>query len=231
MNSSSYRKEQKNTINRIDRQVKTSSLAFSTVSPVDDYANDIRICLTSVHIPHQELVFKVQEQLISPLQRISPEHFYYLSDSLHMTIKNIRVINNPPHFDEQVKEKTRQIFSETIPSHKKFNVYFYRLLFFPMNLALVGTTDQELDNLIIDLDKKLNEAGIPDDKKYTNSQYFFSNMTLLRFTIPPSEKFNNKVMELSELLSFEPYTVDSVTLLTCNAAFKKRDILGSWRLS
>lgn len=231
MNSSTYRKEQKKIIDQIEKQAKSNSLDFSTVSPVEDYENDMRICLTSVHIPHMKLVSKVQDYLINPLRNISPEHFYYSTDSLHMTIKNIRVINNPPHFDEKVKENSRKVFSETIPLHKKFNVYFYRFLFFPMSLALVGTTDPELDNIILDLDGKLNEAGIPDDKKYTNSQYFFSNITLVRFKTPISEEFNNKVKELYNLFPFEPYTVDSITLLICNAAFKKREILGNWRLN
>ena len=147
-----------------------------------------------------------------------------------MTIKSIRVINDPPHFNEEDVQKAEKIFDETIPQHKKFNVYFYRLLLFPNNLALIGTTDEELDNIILDLDKKLTAEGIPDDKVYTNSQYFFSNMTLTRFSTPPSDIFKQKVTELSDSLEFEPYQVDSVTLLTCNAVLRNKQIRGTWEL-
>lgn len=227
---SPHQQKQVEIINKLEEQIKSSSVGFSTVSPVSDYENDTRICLTSVHLPDKQLVDQVQSTLIEPLKDISPDFFYYPPDSLHMTIKNIRVINDPPHFTEDDKEKAKEIFSSTIPQHKKFKVYFYRLLLFPNNLALIGTTDPELDNIFLELDKKLNEAGIADDKKYMNSQYFLSNMTLARFNNQPSDKFLQKVAELSQSLTFEPYTVDSVTLLTCTPVFMKRNIIHTWEL-
>lgn len=146
-----------------------------------------------------------------------------------MTIKNIRVINDPLHFTTDVISKAEKVFSKIIPIHQRLKVYFYRLLLFPNNLALIGTTDPELDEIVLDLDRKLNEEGIPDDKQYSNSQYFFSNMTLARFS-KPSDEFRRRVGELSESILIEPYTVDSVTLLTCNAALKKRKIINTWDL-
>ena len=89
----------------------------------------------------------------------------------------------------------------------------------------MGTSGEELDNIILDLDKKLKAANIPDDKKYLNNRYFFINMTLARFSNPISEEFKKKVGELSANINFEPYAVNSVTLLTCNAVFKKRNII------
>lgn len=222
--------QQQQVINKIEEQIKANSLNFSTVSPAEDYESDPRICLTSVHLPHEELKQKVQQLIISPLQEIESDFYYYTLDSLHMTVKNIRVINNPPHFTEEDVEKARKAFSKVVPEHKQFNVYFYRLLLFPNNLALIGTTDPELDNIILDLDATLNIAGIPDDKIYENSKYFFSNMTLARFNTPPSEEFKQKVQELSDSIDFQPYIVDSVTLLTCNAVFKNRQTEGTWKL-
>lgn len=156
--------QQQQVINKIEEQVKTNSLNFSTVSPIEDYENDPRVCLTSVHLPHDELKQQVQKLLIEPLSKVAPNYYYYSSDSLHMTIKNIRVINNPPHFNEEGAKKAEEVFLKIIPKHKQFNIYFYRLLLFPNNLALIGTTDPELDNIILDLDNVLNEAGVPDDK-------------------------------------------------------------------
>ena len=217
-------------INQIEQQVISRSFRLSTVSPVDDFEKDPRICLTSVHIPNEQLINKI-EGFLEPLKKVSPpDHFFYPADSLHMSIKNVRVINYPPHFTQEDINRAKQVFESVIPRHKKFNVYFYRLLLFPNNLALVGTTDPELDNIIIDLDKELKKAGVPDDKIYISSQHFFSNTTLARFNNAPTKEFLRRVEELSKSLSFEPYIVDSVTLLTCNAVFLDRNIVKTWEL-
>lgn len=225
-----HQQKQIEIINQIEKQVRSDTLGFSTVDPVKDYESDPRICLTSIHLPHQDLLTKIQKSFIDPLNNISPEHYYYTNDSLHMTIKSVRVINDPPHFTKEDIEKAKKVFSEVVPKHYKFNVYFYRLLLFPYNLALIGTTDKELDTIVLDIDNKLKEAGVPDDKIYANSQYFFTNITLARFPHKPTEVFKQKVEKLSKTLSFEPYTVDSVTLLTSNAVLKKRYYIGTWKL-
>lgn len=222
--------QQQKVINKIEEQVKANLLNFSTVSPVEDYEKDPRICLTSVHLSNEELELQIKKLLTKPLHKIEPDFYYYTADSLHMTIKNIRVINNPPHFTAEDVEKARKVFSQIIPKHKQFNVYFYRLLLFPNNLALIGTTDSELDSIILNLDKELNKAGVTDDKVYVNSKYFFSNITLTRFNTPPSEEFKQKIQELSNSIKFKPYIVDSVTLLSCNAVFKNRKLIETWYL-
>lgn len=109
-------------------------------------------------------------------------------------------------------------------------VYFYRLLLFPNNLALIGTTDKELDKIIFDLNQRLKEAGIPDDKQYINSKYFFSNMTLARFYKKVTPEFINKIKELSQRVNFKPYTVKSVSLITANAALKRLEVIKTCKL-
>ncbi|PWU24153.1 hypothetical protein C5B42_00445 [Candidatus Cerribacteria bacterium 'Amazon FNV 2010 28 9'] len=230
MSVTNHQSKQREVIDHIALQVSNNSLNFSTVSPVEDYAKDPRICLTSVHFPHKNLIDKVQREIIEPLRKIEPSLYYYPNDGLHMTIKNVRVINNPPHFNEDDVRKAIEVFSKVIPQHKKFNVYFYRLLLFPNNLALIGTTDEELDHIVLDLDKQLKANDVPDDKAYANSQYFFSNMTLARLIGIPSTVFTQKVEELSESLRFESYQVDSVSLITGNAVFRDKKIIGSWEL-
>jgi 2'-5' RNA ligase len=224
-----HQQKQIEVIDSIERQVLNNSLNFSTIAPVEDFQKDPRICLTSVHFPKQELLSKIIETIIAPLKIIEPSYQYYSPNSLHMTIKNIRVINDPPHFTESDVIKAEKIFSEVIPHHKKFTVYFYRLLLFPNNLALMGTTDPELDEIIFDLKNKLKDAGIPDDKVYTNSKYFFSNMTLARFT-DSSQNFKNAVKKISETIAFTPYKVDSVSLISCNALMTNKNIIASWKL-
>lgn len=225
-----HQQKQIEVINEIENRVKNNSVNFSLVPPTIDYDSDPRICLTSVHRPSNSLKQQIHNEIIDPLKKIVKDVYYYPLDSMHVTIKNIRVISDPPHFTSDSIEIAKQVFSEVIPGHNKFKAYFYRLLLFPNNLALIGTTEPELEKIILDLDKKLKENNLPDDKKYTNSQFFFSNMTLARFP-SPSIEFIKKVEDLSLKIKFEPYTIDSVSLVTCNAVLKNLQIIGNWELS
>jgi hypothetical protein len=229
-NKTLHQQKQIKVIDEIEKLVKEKSLKFSTVEPVQDYENDSRICLTGIHLLKNEFISYIQSNLINPLKLISPEHYYYDKDSLHATIKSVRVVNDPPLFNDMTIQKAKQVFASVVKRHRRFNAYYYRLLLFPMNVALIGTTDSELDSIVIDLDKELSKSKIPDDKKYQNKKYFFSNITLARFYCKPTGKFINKINELSENIDFPPYLIDSVTLLTCNAVLKKRKIINTWRL-
>jgi hypothetical protein len=227
---SDHQRKQIKIIDKIERQVRNKSFDASVVSPVDDYEADLRRCLTGIHFPKKTLIEKVQYGLTDPLRKISPKHYYYKGSSLHMTIKNVRISNYPPNFTEADIKKAKRVFDKVVPQHKKFKVYFYRLMLFPNNLALMGMTDPEPDEIIFELDKELKRAGIPDDKKYTNSRYFFCNMTLVRFTSPITERFRKKVVQLSKAIKFEPYTVDSAALIVSNASLTKRRRIETWKL-
>lgn len=225
-----HQQKQIKVVKDIEKQISQQSLQFSTVTPINDYANDRRMSLTSVHLPHKSLVRTIQNTLSTPLKMIEPFHYYYTKDNLHMTIKNIKVIHYPPQFTSNDVKKTTSIFNNVIPKYKKFNVFFYRLMLFPHSLSLIGTTEPELDSIIFELDTQLKKAGIPDNKKYVNSRFFFSNITLARFTSPPSIEYKNKIIELSANVRIPPYEVDSVSLLTCNAVLAKKIIHDTWFL-
>lgn len=224
-----HRSRQVEIIDRLEDLAQKNASDFSTVTPVADFENDPRICLTSVHFPLLELKNLILKE-IQPLKYKFPEHYYYDHESLHLTIKNIRVINDPPHFNKEDIKKAENIFSNIIPRHSKFNVCFFKLLLFPNNLSLIGTTDQELDNIILDLDEELKRWGLADDKKYINSKYLISNVTLARFTKPVTPAFRKMVNKISKEIETDPYTVDSVSLITANAVLKKLQIINSWKL-
>lgn len=223
-----HQQRQMEVIDKIEEQVKSDSIQFSVVAPHADYENDKRICLTGVHFPDKTLL-KWIENIISSLKIIEPSYFFYPNQSLHMTIKNVRLIQDPPNFSKEDIKKAERVFSEVIPFHHSYQVSFYRLLLFKNNLSLIGTTDPALDEIVLDLDKKLRDEGVPDDKIYANSQYFFSNMTLARFP-SISKKFRQKVEELSSQVKIPPYKVDTISLVTGNAAFTNLNIINTWKL-
>ena len=225
-----HREKQKEIIQAIEEQLRTDSLQATAVAPVEDFENDNRICLTSVHFPTQLFVDRILQTITEPLKQSFPGAYSYPRDSLHFTIKNIRTIQNPPNFTEEDVHNAIDLFGRVIPRHSSVTIYPYKLLLFKNNLALICTTDDTLDKLILDLDGQLRHAGIPDNKRYVNSRYFFCNMTLMRFTKLPPDGFFKQVQELSAHLELPDYRIDYVNLVTGNAAMKKLQIRGEWEL-
>ncbi len=225
-----HQDRQREVIAQIEKQIQDNALTFSTVAPVINFDQDDRICLTSVHFPSDVLKQKIIQSIQKPLQDKFPHHYYYPQESLHMTIKNIRVIQDPPSFTDADVSKVERVFTSVVPKHNVFKVYFYRFLLFPTNLALIGTTDPELDDLVLDLDRELKESGVADDKIYINRKYFFSNMTLVRFTKPIDASFQEEIVKLFSQLHFESYLVDSVSLIQGNASLHNKAIINTWML-
>jgi hypothetical protein len=225
-----FQQKQKEVIAKIEEKINNNVIDFSTVSPVQDWETDNRICLTGVHMLNGFIRSQIAEKVIKPLWEISPEHYYYPNDALHATIKNIRVINNPPRFNNNDIQNSKEVFARVVPTHQTFQAFFYRLMIFPGNLSLVGTSEEELNNLILDLEQNLKAKGIMDDKTYVDQKTFFVNITVARFTKAVSQDFKQAVDELNKSLAFANYVFDSVTLLTCNAVFEKRNIIGVWNL-
>jgi 2'-5' RNA ligase len=228
-NATAHQQGQVAVIGEIESAISKDKLNFSTVEQVADYANDSRICLTSVHFPRQEFIKKVR-RLTAPLKKLDSSAYYYPDSSLHMTVKNLRVIDDPPSFDEVVVKKAQAVFAQVMPKHHAFQAYYYRLLLFPGNLALIGTTDPELDEIVHELDYELAVAGIPDNKTYINDKHFFSNVTLCRFSQPITMEFRAKVAEISESLNEFSYTISSVSLVSANASMNKLRKIQTWEL-
>ena len=70
-----FQQKQREVIEQIEKAIKNQALNFSTVKPTEDYANDPRICLTSVHFPDQSFFQKVH-QLIDNLKKLDHSIYY-----------------------------------------------------------------------------------------------------------------------------------------------------------
>lgn len=226
----SHQLHQKKVISQIESVLKKGLVPFSTVDPVADFSKDPRLTLTSVHFPHSGFIDTIRNKFIEPLQTVDPDQYYYQDNSIHATIKNVRTIADPPTFSDADVNTVRAIFEKVVTKYPPIEVSFYRLLLFPNNVSLIGTTSSHFDDIILELDEKLTQAGVPDDKKYINNSHFFCNITLARFVKPCTAVFKEKVAELSAALEANPtsYSIDSVTLLTANAVMKKRQDHGVW---
>lgn len=203
-----------------------------TLVPIHaDHAVDRRRCLTSVIFLPTALAQEISHAIIAPLQAIEPEHYYYIPESLHLTIKNIRIVNDPPRFTETDVQKVDRLFTELIPQYPAFSYTLEELAAFPTSVSLIGYCDERLRALGQALDAGLRQIGLPDDKQLISQTVFFGNITLCRYTRPPSKHFLTEVQRLANTYQAE-LPAQRIHLIACNAvcAPDTRTIINSYEL-
>ena len=182
----------------------------------EDYTKNKQICLTSVVFPPTEITAKITTEIIDKLRAIDPWQYFLPPESMHLTIKNIRTISDPPSFTAEDIVKANKLFSEIIPQYASFEFKAEDVLLFPTSISLMAYSDDSLQKLVLALDQGLKEIGLPDDKKYFSDSVFWGNITLCRFTKTPSEKFLEEVKKMRDL-KIGKFRVEKVNLITGNA--------------
>ena len=79
-------------------------------------------------------------------------------------------------------QKAHSVLAETIPSYPPPRFYLEEVVVFPTSIALMAYEEEVHTRLIHELDEKLTQAGIPDDKKYFSTDIYWANITSV---IPP----------------------------------------------
>jgi|SRR3989339_678378 len=226
-----YFSQQKHLVKEIETSLLKGVRKASTVEMQKDYTNDDQICLTSVVFVPKNISQKITEDIVRPLQKIDSDQYYYPLDSMHLTIKNVRVIKNPPSFNEEDIRKVDKLFSELIPKFPKFEFSIEDVILWPTSIAVMGYCGKTLQKLVTALDEGLKEIGVPDNKKYISDSVYFGNITLCRFTKKPNEQF------MEEAGKFRNYKigkmkVEKISLISCNAVChpSSRKIIGEYEL-
>lgn len=203
----------------------------SLVEIEDDYLQDKRICLTIVAFPSPEIISLIEKRIVSPLKEIEPGYFYYPAESMHLTIKNVRTINNPPLFTQEDVEKVDKWLKEISPKLKSFSYILEGLAVFPRGIPLIGYSGEELKDLVQTLDQGLKDIGVPDNKKYYSSEVFFGNITLCRCSSRFSKKFLEEVKKLKNIFIGE-MPVKEISLIICNGVCSplNRKVIGTYKL-
>lgn len=202
----------------------------STIVPMQtDYVNDPQIALTCITFIDKNLTATIQTQLIQPLQIIEPEFYYYPDNALHLTIQNIRVINNPPHFGASDIAKAQRVLAEEIPSSGPFQFTLTGLLSMPTSVSIIALVNPEYDQFVKKFRNKLIDAHVPDDKKYFTDEIIFANITICRYTHKPSPEFIEKLTTMKDLM-IGSFTATNVSLVQMNAGASpsKTVILGQY---
>lgn len=189
----------------------------STIVPMQtDYRNDPHIALTCVTFIDKDTAATIQTQIIRPLQELEPEFYYYPDNALHLTIQNVRVINDPPHFNAEDSAKVRHILTEITPQAGPFQFTLAGLLSMPTSVLLMALIRPEYDRFVRDFRTRLANANVADDKKYYTDEIMFANITVCRYTHTPSAEFLQKLQTMKDII-IGPYTAKNVSLVTMNA--------------
>ena len=196
-----------------------------------DYEADERLCLTSVVFPSNALGDRITRELVEKLRAIEPEHYYYPTASLHLTIKNVRSIAVSAELSPAVTATAASVFAAVVPTIRAFEIGLERVIALENSIVLVGYSDRTLYELIHALDNALRAAGIVDDKRYVSNSVFFGSITLCRFRTAPSERLLAAAPKLCREFS-AALSVGSIDLIACNAvcAPRTRRTIGSYRL-
>jgi 2'-5' RNA ligase len=218
--SENYSSQQKELVKQLEAFFAgntNKSMVAEVVEVQDDYVKNKRICLTSVVFPPAEITAKITTEIIDKLRAINPEQYFLPPESIHLTIKNIRTISDPPSFTAEDIVKVNKLFSELIPQYPSFEFKVEDVVLFPTSVSVMAYSDDSLQKLVLALDQGLKEIGLPDDKKYFSDSVFWGNITLCRFTKTPSEKFIAEVKKMRDL-KIGKFQLEKVNLITGNAA-------------
>ena len=225
-----YRELQKRAVNQL-RAGSQRNLRASMVPIRSDYRTDSAICLTSVAFLPDDIAHDIHRRIVQPLKAIEPDHHYYSPDSMHITIKNIRIIHNPPLFTEADVRKVDRLFAKLIPQHPRLSFWLEEVVPFPTSVSLIAYSDVGLRDLVHALDAGLNKIGVPDNKQYVSDDVYFGNVTLCRYTHAPTKIFCDAVEQIADVYK-SALKAEVIHLITCNAvcAPESRRILHSYSL-
>jgi 2'-5' RNA ligase len=225
-----YRELQEHAVNQLRAGSQRNSRA-SVVPIRSDYKTDTAMGLTSMAFLPADIGQDVYRRVVRPLKAIEPDHHYYRPDSMHITIKNIRTIHNPPLFTGADVRKVDRLFAELIPQRPSISFWLEEVVSFQTSAALIAYSDVGLRDLVRALDAGLNEIGVPDNKQYVSGNVYFGNVTLCRYTRPPSKEFCDAVEGVTHAYK-ETLKVEVVHLIACNAvcAPESRRVFQSYKL-
>lgn len=211
-----YPLQQKQLVEQLEHHFANGSGPSTVVEMQKDYANDDRICLTSVVFVPEHISRKIVSDVIERLRAIEPKQYFYSPESMHLTIKNVRTISKPPLFSDLDIHRVDRLFSEIVPRFPVFEFSVEDVLLFPTSVSIMAYSSEALQKLVLCLDDGLKEIGIPDNKTYLSDCVYWGNITVCRFTQKPSVEFIQEMKKMRNM-KIGKFVVEKINLLTCNA--------------
>jgi hypothetical protein len=209
-----YKRAQKQLVQEIAKHNPKYSSRMSEVPISTEFAFSKERCLTLVAFPDEQFCERVSSILISPLRMYDRAQHYYAKNAMHITIKNVRCLKDPPNFSKVDTDRVGCAFAERIAHHPPIYFSFEDILVLPTSIAVAGYCSRALFHLIRDLDDGLDSINFPDDKRYASDEIYFCNLTFCRFRRLPTADFFDRVRQLE----WKPATllVKKLNLISCN---------------
>jgi 2'-5' RNA ligase len=229
--SSHYLLQQKACVKKLENFFRQDSHKSTIVNMQKDYINDDQICLTSVAFIPSHISAEIIKNISNPLRKIEADHYFYPPGSLHVTIKNVRTINNPPLFTTSGVKKVNEVFNKIISKFPIFEFSVEDVLVFPTSLSVMAYSSAIFQKLVLLLDETLKEIGVPDNKKYFSDSVLWGNITICRFIQKPGDRFIALARKMRDL-EIGKFRVEKISLITCNAVchVESRKIIAEYKL-
>ncbi|MBU0455730.1 MAG: hypothetical protein ABIH77_03710 [Pseudomonadota bacterium] len=218
-----YKEQQKKLVQQAEHALQTNHYHSTVIAMQKDYEKDKQRCLTSVVFIPNQIAQKIIKEVVDELKKIESCHYFYPPESMHITIKNIRTLQNLPSFTEQDIKKANRLFNEIVPQYSAFDFHLEDLIAFPTSLSVMAYSSDQLQKLILALDKGLKEIGIPDNKRYFSDEIFWGNISFCRFMKKPAQQFIDRVKQMRHL-KIGTFRAEKVHLISCNAGCAKKTI-------
>ncbi|MEI7653598.1 MAG: hypothetical protein WCJ70_05015 [bacterium] len=202
----------------------------TTLAPMkSDFATSKERSLGAISFLSSDILSQIREKVQDPLQSADPLQYHFPTTSLHITIKNIRALHYPPRISSSDIQKAHTVLAETIPSYPPPQFHLEEVVIFPTSIALMAYAEEGHIKLIHELDDKLSQAGIPDDKKYFSKDICWANITICRFTHPPTPQLITTAKSMRHL-KVSNMQMDETELLTCNEVCdpRSREVWGTY---
>lgn len=225
-----YRQQQEQIINEL-RLLPGKANQSAPPPTGHDYAGDPAMALTSVAFLPPPLARDIRRAVIAPLQLMEPQHYYYPPRAMHLTIKNVRTVHDPPLYTAADIHQAHELFDHVSARHAPFAFTLEQVVALAGSICLIGYGNEQFRELVLDLRAGLQRLGIPDDVPLASTEVFFGNVTLCRYESAPSDGLLRAIMERAYSYRAD-LRVETIHLITCNRACApaSRRILHTYRL-
>lgn len=212
----SYQEKQRLVIKEIEERFKRGETPSTIVQPVEDFAHDRQICLTCVEFIPEDIQEIMAHKLITPLKKADEKHYFYPPSSLHLTIQNIRTIHYPPLFTQEDIETARRVLREIVTQYTPPVFHLKDLFQLPWSLSVCAYSDKTYGDMVLHVREALNQAGVPDDKRYASGDIVLGNVTFCRYHKKPNNSFIEKTEELKSI-DIGRIRAQNIFLITTNS--------------
>lgn len=212
---SEYQQKQREIFEELERKAKEG--AFGSFIPMTaDFADDNRLSLAAIKFLPRELSLVIEKTLVAPLRKADERQFFFATESLHMTVQNVRKISDTPTFGPADVEAARAAFRKVASKYSAFEFTLEGFLVLPASIAIRAIAEPKYAEFSRAIRDELKLSGVADDKPYINDDIVFGNITFCRFTHPPTEAFLEVVEQLRNCRPGK-LRIDSFALMSTNA--------------